>query len=289
MNKRGVSIIENIIAMALFTGAFIFTVYSMANLVTPLLGEEEAASMQIVTYNSVERILTDPSAGLIREDHVISFDKLSTFLIREDEKYEELQTYLGIEEYNFKIIIASTFSRISTYGMQEDGTNDPYIVTGSDTEEGETYNDVITYGDPDNDGTAEYKYNIEEFIVGDKKYDILTADSTDDNLVNYDRFYIDYDKDMWFTDEEHRGYGNLREGESFSIEGVKYTVIGITENEVELLEEGAVDMELGEGLPYAEGEERVYLLKKPVVVLSRLVLVASEEGNEVKRLVFMMW
>ncbi|MEA1994383.1 MAG: hypothetical protein U9N35_08365, partial [Euryarchaeota archaeon] len=148
----------------------------------------------------------------------------------------------------------------------------------------------ITYADIDNDGIDEYKYNIEDFIIGDNKYTILIVDSIDDGVVNYDRFYIDYDRDDDFTDEEERHFGNLKEGEGFSIEGFGYTIISVGEHEVELLEKGSIDMELGEELPYIEdGGERLYLLNEPVVVASRIVLVVSGSDSEIKRLIFMMW
>ena len=293
-DKRGVSIIENIIAMVLFTSAFLFTIYSLSNLIVPLLGREEAVDLQLVAHNSVERIISDPGAGIVREDHIVSFDKISEFLKEEDEKAEEgkymdLKTYLGIEDYHCKIIIASTSSRVSTYGIQEytGGDGEPYKVMGSSVPE---ENDVITYADIDSDSNYEYKYNIEDFVIGEEKYTILIADSTDDEKVNYDRFYIDYDQDGDFRDEESRNFGNLTEGEGFSVEGFKYSIISIGENEVELMEAGAVDMELGEDLPYIiEDGERLYLLNAPVVVISRLVLVVSGEEYEVKRLVYMVW
>ncbi|MCK4636628.1 MAG: hypothetical protein KAT49_01980 [Methanomicrobia archaeon] len=296
VNRRGVSIIENMVAMVLFTAAFIFTVYSLANLVTPLLEREEAADMQLIAYNSIERIISDPEVGLAREDHVLSFDKLSIFLINEEEKYEEAKDYLGLEEYSFKIIVASTFSRVSTYGIQKGNTNSPYVIDPSlpgappcDPDE-LVCKKVENYADLDDDGIIEYKYNIEDFVIGDKKYTILLADSTNDGNVNYDRLYIDYDQDDMFIDEKYRNFGNLKEGESFAVEGFKYTIISIYSDEVELLEQGSVDMELGEELPYTiEQEGRIYLLNKPVVVISRLVLVVSEGSSEIKRLVFMIW
>jgi len=294
VNRRGVSIVENMVAMVLFTAAFIFTVYSLANLVTPLLEREEAADMQLIAYNSIERIISDPEAGLAREDHVLSFDKLSIFLINEEEKYEEVKDYLGLEGYSFKIIVASTFSRVSTYGIQKGNTNSPYIIDpslpGSTCDTGETCEWVENYADLDDDGITEYKYNIEDFVMGDKKYTILLTDSTNDGNVNYVRLYIDYDQDDMFIDEKYRNYGNLKEGESFAVEGFKYTIISIYSDEVELLEQGSVDMELGEELPYTiEQGGRIYLLNKPVVVISRLVLAVSEGSSEIKRLVFMIW
>jgi len=294
VNRRGGSIVENMVAMVLFTAAFIFTVYSLANLVTPLLEKEEAADMQLIAYNSIERIISDPEVGLAREDHVLSFDKLSIFLINEEEKYEEAKNYLGLEEYSFKIIVASTFSRVSTYGIQKGNTNSPYVIDPSlpdpKCDAGETCQKVENYADLDDDGTIEYKYNIEDFVIGDKKYTVLLADSTDDGNVNYDRLYIDYDQDNAFVDEKYRNFGNLKEGESFAVEGFKYTIISIYSDEVELLEQGSVDMEIGEELPYTvEQGGRIYLLNKPVVVISRLVLVVSEGSSEIKRLVFMIW
>ena len=226
MNSRGISIPDNLVAFLLFSAAFIYVVSSMSGYIAPYLEREEYGSISMAGYVALEKIISDPSYGIVEKDHVLDYDHLVEFKSAEPSSYEELKDALNLND-DFVIEVASTFITADTLGLvREEEINDPehpmtlpegrvyFYKKNKSTGEIEIA-EIITYQYTIGD---DLRYNLERLTIGDETYEVLvvphmviyekengdhycygTVDK--DGKKYYDRVYIDINKNRNFQDE----------------------------------------------------------------------------------------
>lgn len=296
LNKKGVSIPDNLVAFLLFSVAFIYVVSSISGYIAPYLEREEYGSVSMAGYVALEKIISDPSYNIVEKDHVLDYDHLVEFRADPD-AYEELKDALNLRN-DFVIEIASTFTTAETLGTvtADDGITLPigefshqYVI-----------DDVI-------------HYNLERLTIGNENYEILVVPHVyeggiiedEDHKKYYDRIYIDVNKDRNFqnevTPQGFYGYDNgtpisgFVEGDIFQllqapteIEGLRVVGIDSKGYRVYFLNRKAIDTWIGDSsmMKYFPEKGDIPTGGGVIAVFTRLVLVIENEELKEKRLVF---
>jgi len=290
-NKRCASIPDNLIALILFSLAFVYIVHSMSGYITPYLEREEYGSVRMTGYTALEKIICDPSYGVVENDHVLSYDNLVNFRT-DPQKYEDLKKELGIPKKDFTIEVVSTLLYVDTIAIAtpDEGFTLPKY-------------DGVSY-------TLDDKphYNLSEVKIGNEYYELLVVykkPNPDEKDKVYARVYIDIDHDRNFQDEVDLGFYDYSNDENHSgfIEGDTFTILQAPTRmeklkvvdvsaeglSVTFLNSKAVDIWIGEPtmMRYIEGEV-VPTGGGIIAVFTRLVLL-DEGGNiKQKKIVFTM-
>ena len=290
--RKGQDIIDNIIALGIFTIAFLYVVYVAANSLNPVIETSEYVDVHLTAFSSIEKIISDPTYGIVSRDHVISYDKLVDFASREDtymypvcplnnseNSYIVLLDNLGLIDYNTKssiydlqIMISSTYILVPTIA----------IINQSDL-------DDFNYSLPDGYSVLDKLFfNTDKVYISDKPYEFLIADENKDG--EYDRLFIDANQNRDFQDEVDRGFygivgGINRSGfikdQNFSLESKKYIVTDIYKSGqgAEILNIDSSDKIIGARRSYSD----------IVLVISRVALVEEFGNLTEKRIVLIMW
>lgn len=292
LNKKGVSIPDNLVAFLLFSVAFIYVVSSISGYIAPYLEREEYGSVSMAGYVALEKIISDPSYNIVEKDHVLDYDHLVEFRADPD-AYEELKDALNLRN-DFVIEIASTFTTAETLGTvtADDGITLPIGPFFTHSYE---IDDVI-------------HYNLERLTIGNENYEILvvphmyedgsTVDEDDKRF--YDRIYIDINKNRDFQDEVDLdvygvGKSGFVEGDIFQllqapteIEGLRLVGIDSKGYRVYFLNRKAIDTWIGDSsmMKYFPEKGDIPTGGGVIAVFTRLVLVIENEELKEKRLVF---
>ena len=320
MNSKGISIPDNLVAFLLFSAAFIYVVSSMSGYIAPYLEREEYGSISMAGYVALEKIISDPSYGIVEKDHVLDYDHLVEFKSAEPGSYEELKDALNLKD-DFVIEVASTFITADTLGLVREEELDPsnpdqmtlpegivYIYNS----EGEVIGEIKHQYIQDDD----LHYNLERLTIGDETYEVLVVPHIyeDGNTVDekgnryYDRIYIDINKNRDFQDEVDQGdfYGyadveqtkkisGFGEGDIFQLwqaptQAESLRVVGIDSKgyRVYFLNRKAVDMWIGDPsmMKYFPEKGELPTGGSVIAVFTRLVLMEENEELKEKRLVF---
>jgi len=226
MNSKGISIPDNLVAFLLFSAAFIYVVSAMSGYITPYLEREEYGSISMEGYTVLEKIISDPSCGIVVRDHVLNYDRLVEFKA-DLNSYEELKDALNVKN-DFVIEVASTFTAIDTLGIVDTNDTAPSNPDRIILPEGRVYfykknmltdeieiDEIIKYQYTIDD---KIYYNLERLTIGNETYEVLvvphmviyekengdhycygTVDK--EGKRYYDRIYIDRNKNRNFQDE----------------------------------------------------------------------------------------
>jgi hypothetical protein len=283
------------VALGIFTIAFLYVVYIAANSLNPYLEKTEYVDVQLTAITSIEKIMSDPTYGLVARNHVLSYDKLVDFVSNEDtsrypfcpletstNSYISLLRKLGLLNYSDKqaiydlqIIISSTNTEVKTIAIMKQSDIDDFNYTlpnGSSAS-----------------STYPPHFNTETVYLGDKYYEFLIVDK--DQNGNYDRIYIDINMNKDFQDEvTNEIYGREEngdpksgfvQGDNFILESRSYIVTDIYSSGegAQILNIDAADIILGRRRSYSD----------IVLVISRLVLVEEFGNLNEKRLTVIMW
>lgn len=291
MNSRGISIPDNLVAFLLFSVAFIYVVSSISGYIAPYLEREEYGSISMEGYIALERIISDPSCGIVVRDHVLNYDHLVEFKANPD-SYEELKDALNVKN-DFVIEVASSIFIADTLG----------IVDSNDTDPGNP-NRIIPPTGYDWQ-TTPLKYTILPVTIGAEDYEMMTVPRDVEGEWVYWRVYIDTNKNRNYQDEVDRGFYGYDNGTPISgfVEGDIFQllqaptrieslrVVGIDPNgyRVYFLNKKAVDMWVGDPsmMKYfpEEGEE-LPTGGSAIAVFTRLVLMEENGELKDKKLVF---
>lgn len=291
--RKGQDIIDNIIALGIFTIAFLYVVYVAANSINPVIETNEYVDVHLTAFSSIEKIISDPTYGIVSRDHIVSYDKLVDFASREDtymypvcplnsseNSYILLLNKLGLIDYNTKssiydlqIMISSTYIMVPTIG----------IIKQSDI-------DDFNYSLPDGNYSVldTLFFNTDKVYISDKPYEFLIADENKDG--EYDRLFIDVNQNRDFQDEVDRGFYGIVNGinrsgfikdQNFSLESKKYIVTDIYKSGqgAEILNIDSSDKIIGARRSYSD----------IVLVISRVALVEEFGNLTEKRIVLIMW
>ena len=291
--RKGQDIIDNIIALGIFTIAFLYVVYVAANSINPVIETSEYVDVHLTAFSSIEKIISDPTYGIVSRDHIVSYDKLVDFASREDtymypvcplnsseNSYILLLNKLGLIDYNTKssiydlqIMISSTYIMVPTIG----------IIKQSDI-------DDFNYSLPDGNYSVldTLFFNTDKVYISDKPYEFLIADENKDG--EYDRLFIDVNQNRDFQDEVDRGFYGIVNGinrsgfikdQNFSLESKKYIVTDIYKSGqgAEILNIDSSDKIIGARRSYSD----------IVLVISRVALVEEFGNLTEKRIVLIMW
>lgn len=290
--RKGQDIIDNIIALGIFTIAFLYVVYVAANSINPVIETSEYVDVHLTAFSSIEKIISDPTYGIVSRDHIVSYDKLVDFASREDtymypvcplnssdNSYIILLNKLGLIDYNAKssiydlqIMISSTYILVPTIA----------IIKQSDL-------DDFNYSLPDGYSVSDKLFfNTDKVYIPDKPYEFLITDENNDG--EYDRLFIDVNQNRDFQDEVDKGFygivgGINRSGfikdQNFSLESKKYIVTDIYKSGqgAEILNIDSSDKIIGARRSYSD----------IVLVISRVALVEEFGNLTEKRIVLIMW
>jgi len=296
--RKGQDIIDNIVALGIFTIAFLYVVYLSANSINPVIESSEYLDVHLTAFSSIEKIIADPTYGIVSRDHVVSYDKLVDFASREDiymypvcpldssqNSYISLLNKLGLIDHNTKssvfdlqIMISSTYIVAPTIGMikQSDLDDFNYSLPTNPTT-------GVKYVPLDN-----LFFNTDTVYISDKNFEFLVVDENKDG--EYDHLFIDINQNRDFQDEVDRSFYGKIEGvnrsgfvkdQNFSLESKKYIVTDIYKSGqgVEILNIDAADKIIGARRSYSD----------IVLVISRLALVDEFGSLTEKRIVLIMW
>ena len=291
--KRGQDIIDNIVAMGIFTIAFLYIVYTTVNTITPLLETEEYIDVQLTAFTTIEKVISDPVYGLASRDHVISYDKIVEFISKEDtakyprcplensqNSYIKLLNKLGLidyknnlTKYNLQFIISSTHIKVQTLANVSQLDIDDFNYS---LPNGYSVSDKIFY-------------NTDKAYLGNKSYEFLVLRGN--NGKDYNRVYIDANFNKNFQDEVDRGFygfdsegipiSGLSKNDDFNLSSQKYILTDIYKDGqgLEILGIDAADEILGYRRSYSD----------IVLVISRLVLVDEFGELKEKKITLIMW
>lgn len=295
-SRKGQDIIDNIVALGIFTIAFLYVVYVSANSLTPYLERTEYVDVQLTGISAIEKIISDPAYGLVSRNHVLSYDKMVEFVASEDtsrrpfcplesstNSYISLLENLGLIDvdkddrpiYDLQILISSTHTEINTAA----------IMTERDIDES---NYLLPLGHSPLDQYPP-RFNTDRVYLGDKNYEFLIVDTDQDG--KYDRLYIDSNMNKDFQDEVTSGFygrdeeGNPKsgftKGDTFIHESRSYIVVDIYSSGggAQILNIDAADIVLGRRRSYSE----------IVLVITRNVLVEEFGNLNEKRITMVMW
>ena len=283
------------IALGIFTIAFLYVVYIAANSLNPYLEKTEYVDVQLTAITSIEKIMSDPTYGLVSRNHVLSYDKLVDFVSNEDtsrypfcplesstNSYISLLRKLGLLNYSDKqsiydlqIIISSTNTEVKTIAIMKQSDIDDYNYT---LPNGSSPSSIYPP-----------HFNTETVYLGDKYYEFIIIDK--DQNGNYDSIYIDTNMNKDFQDEvTNEIYGReengnpksgFAQGDNFILESRSYIVTDIYSSGegAQILNIDAADIILGRRRSYSD----------IVLVISRLVLVEEFGNLNEKRLTVIMW
>lgn len=261
----------------------------------PYLEKTEYVDVQLTAITSIEKIMSDPTYGLVSRNHVLSYDKMVDFVSNEDtsrypicpletstNSYISLLRKLGLLDYSNKrsvydlqIVISSTHTEVSTIAT----------MTQSDIDE---YNYSLPDGASPND-THPPHFNTEPTSLGIRYYEFLVVD--EDNNSEYDHLFIDINMNKDFQDEvTNEIYGRdenndpksgFIKGDNFILDSRSYIVTDIFKSGdgAQILNIDAADIILGANRSYSN----------IVLVISRLVLVEEFGNLSEKRLTLIMW
>jgi len=299
-SRRAQDIIDNMVALGIFTIAFLYVVYTAANSLNPYIETKEYADVELTAFTAIEKIISDPVYGLVSRDHVVSFDKSVDFLSKEDtsrypicplessdNSYVVLLKQLGLLDipnkkslYDVQLIISSTYTEVNTIA----------VVRQQDI-------DDFNYSLPFNPSTgARYSpndkypphFNTDRAYLADKNYEFLLVDQTNDS--EYDHIYIDINFNRDFEDEVTNGFYGTVSGvnksgfvkdQNFTLESKNYIVTDLYKSGegAEILNIEAADMILGKRRGYSD----------IVIAISRLVLMDEFGSLKEKKIVLIMW
>lgn len=291
-SRKGQDIIDNIVALGIFTIAFLYVVYLSVNTITPLIETEEYIDVELRAFTSIERIISDPVYGLVSKDHVLSYDKLVEFVAKENtSKYpfcplsSSQNSYVNLLEqlnlldipnnqakYDLQLVITSNYVTINTLAN----------VTNIDIND---YNFTLPTGYLVSDLPL---YNTERAYLGEKFYEFLVVKGNKGQ--DYNRVYIDVNLNRNFQDEVDNGFygyiaGVPRSGfgadQNFSLESKKYLITDITSNgqSLDILNIDSSDVTLGKRRSYSD----------IVLVISRDVLLDKFGELNSKKIFMIMW
>jgi len=288
MNSKGISIPDNLVAFLLFSAAFIYVVSSISGYITPYLEREEYGSISMEGYTVLEKIISDPSCGIVVRDHVLNYDRLVEFKA-DLNSYEELKDALNVKN-DFVIEVASSIMTIDTLGIVDDDdiNADPPMIppTGYDYT------------------TTPLKYTILPVTIGAEDYEMMTVPKDVEGEWVYWRVYIDTNKNRNFQDEVDRGFYGYDNGNPISgfVEGDIFQllqaptrieslrVVGIDPDgyRVYFLNRKAVDMWVGDPsmMKYFPEKGELPTGGSVIAVFTRLVLMEENGELKEKRLVF---
>lgn len=270
-------------------------VYIAANSLNPYLEKTEYVDVQLTAITSIEKIMSDPTYGLVSRNHVLSYDKMVDFVANEDtsrypicpletstNSYISLLRKLGLLDYSNKrsvydlqIVISSTHTEVNTIG----------IMTQSDIDK---YNYSLPDGSSPND-THPPHFNTVTVYLGIRAYEFLVIDKDQDG--EYDHLFIDINMNKDFQDEvTNEIYGRdennnpksgFIKGDNFILDSRSYIVTDIFKSGdgAQILNIDAADIILGANRSYSN----------IVLVISRLVLVEEFGNLSEKRLTLIMW
>ena len=283
------------VALGIFTIAFLYVVYIAANSLNPYLEKTEYVDVQLTAISAIEKIMSDPTYGLVSRNHVLSYDKMVDFVSNEDasrypfcplesstNSYISLLRKLGLLDYSNKksvydlqIVISSTYTQVSTIAiMKERDINDLNYTLPNDSSTNDTY--------PPH-------FNTETVYLGNRSYEFLIIDK--DQNGEYDRLFIDVNMNKDFQDEvtneiygrDENGVPNsgFIEGANFILDSRSYIIADIyaSGEGAQILNIDAADIILGRHRGYSD----------IVLVISRLVLVEEFGNLSEKRLTVIMW
>ena len=261
----------------------------------PYLEKTEYVDVQLTAISSIEKIMSDPTYGLVSRNHVLSYDKMVDFVSNEDtsrypycplesstNSYISLLRKLGLLDYSNKrsvydlqIVISSTHTEVSTIAIMTQRDKDDY-----------------NYTLPDGyfpNGTYPPHFNTEPTPLGIRYYEFLIVDKDQDG--EYDHLFIDVNMNKDFRDEvinEIYGrdeYNNPKsgfiKGDNFILDSRSYIVTDIFKSGdgSQILNIDAADIVLGANRSYSN----------IVLVISRLVLVEEYGNLTEKRMAVIMW
>jgi len=270
-------------------------VYIAANSLNPYLEKTEYVDVQLTAITSIEKIMSDPTYGLVSRNHVLSYDKMVDFVANEDtsrypicpletstNSYISLLRKLGLLDYSNKksvydlqIVISSTHTEVNTIAT----------MTQSDIDE---YNYSLPDGSSPND-THPPHFNTEPTSLGIRYYEFLVVD--EDNNSEYDHLFIDINMNKDFQDEvTNEIYGRdennnpksgFIKGDNFILDSRSYIVTDIFKSGdgAQILNIDAADIIMGANRSYSN----------IVLVISRLVLVEEFGNLSEKRLTLILW
>ncbi|HNR43862.1 MAG TPA: hypothetical protein PKH80_01735 [Methanofastidiosum sp.] len=269
--------------------------YIAANSLNPYLEKTEYVDVQLTAITSIEKIMSDPTYGLVSRNHVLSYDKMVDFVANEDtsrypicpletstNSYISLLRKLGLLDYSNKksvydlqIVISSTHTEVNTIAT----------MTQSDIDE---YNYSLPDGSSPND-THPPHFNTEPTSLGIRYYEFLVVD--EDNNSEYDHLFIDINMNKDFQDEvTNEIYGRdennnpksgFIKGDNFILDSRSYIVTDIFKSGdgAQILNIDAADIIMGANRSYSN----------IVLVISRLVLVEEFGNLSEKRLTLILW
>ena len=303
MNSKGAGIPDNLIAFLIFSVAFIYMASSISSYISPYLEREEYGNIVLEGYTALEKIISDPSCGIVVRDHVLNYDNLVEFKANPD-SYEELKKALNLKN-DFVIEVASSLQTVDTLG----------IVDTNDTDPNNPNRIILPIGPYNHQYVVDdhVHYNLETLTIGNEDYEILVVPhvyengSTEDEKGNryYDRIYIDTNKNRNFQDEVDRGFYGYEDGTPISgfvtgdifqitqapttIEGLRVVSIDPEGYKVYFLNRKAVDIWIGDPSMmkyFPEEKEELPTGGSAIAVFTRLVVM--EENGELieKRLIF---
>jgi len=256
----------------------------------PYLEKTEYVDVQLTAITSIEKIMSDPTYGLVSRNHVLSYDKMVDFVANEDtsrypicpletstNSYISLLRKLGLLDYSNKrsvydlqIVISSTHTEVSTIAIMTQRDKDDYNYTLPD-------------------GTYPPHFNTEPTPLGIRYYEFLIVDKDQDG--EYDHLFIDVNMNKDFQDEIiNEIYGRdenndpkpgFIKGDNFILDSRSYIVTDIFKSGdgAQILNIDAADIILGANRSYSN----------IVLVISRLVLVEEFGYLSEKRLTLIMW
>lgn len=290
--KKGQDIIDNIVAMGIFTIAFLYVVYSTVSTIAPILETEEYIDVQLTAFTTIEKVISDPTYGLASRDHVISYDKLVEFLSKEDtakypfcplnksqNSYIKLLDSLGLidtnnnlAKYNLQFVITSTYVKVQTLANVSQLDIDDFNYS---LPNGYSVSDKIFY-------------NTDKAYLGNNSYEFLVLRGN--RGEDYNRVYIDINFNKNFQDEVDRGFygydgvtpkSGLAKNDDFNLSSQKYILTEVYKDGsgLEILNIDAADIILG----YRRGYSDI------VLVISRLVLIDEFGELKEKVITLIMW
>ncbi len=291
MNSKGISIPDNLVAFLLFSISFVYIVSVMSGYISPYLEREEYGQVAMEGYTALEKIISDPSVGIVTRDHVLNYDQLVE-LRADPDSYEKLKENLNVRN-DFVIEIASNIFTADTVG-----------VVGSD--EVNATPPIVPPEEYDWE-TTPLKYTVLPVTIGGEEYEVMSVPKEVDGEWVYWKVYIDTNKNRDFQDEVDRGFygyedGTPRsgfiEGDIFQIQQAptrieSLRIVGIDPRgyKVYFLNKKAVDIWIGDPsmVKYFpdEGKE-VPTGGSIIAVYTRLVLVEQNGELQEKRLIFTM-
>lgn len=299
-SRKGQDIIDNMVALGIFTIAFLYVVYTAANSLNPYIETKEYVDVELTAFTSIEKIISDPVYGVVSRDHVLSFDKAVDFLSKEDvikypmcplessdNSYVVLLKQLGLLDlankksvYDVQIIISSTYEDINTIAtIRQQDIDDFNYSLPLNPSTGLIYSPDDSYPP---------HFNTERSYLGEKNYEFLIVDQ--DNNSEYDHIYIDINYNRDFQDEVTNGFYGIVSGvnksgfikdQNFTLESRNYIITDLYKNGdgAEILNVDAADMILGKRRGYSD----------IVIAISRLVLMDEFGDLKEKKVVLIMW